>query len=132
MENPETFARAHIEAANVALHIFLAGRDSAWFVRCTDDHRVTGDDGSCVESDLRTQEIDLLIVVQFQIDSAVFAKAANRCAGLRIERDKPVAGSDVKYPLVPSRAIAPVRQSAAGKLARRIASARPFAFGVRP
>src|SRR6266571_3924779 len=130
MEDPETLARPHIETANVALHILLADRHSAWLVRRTDNYRVAGHDRSRVESDVRTQEIDLLIVVRFQIDRAVFAKAANGRASLGVQRDKPVARCDIEYPLFP--AVTPVRQSAAGKYARRIGSARALAVAVRP
>jgi hypothetical protein len=102
-------------------------------VRSADDYGVAGDDRSRVESDLTAQEIDVLIVVHFQIDCAVFSKAANSRAGLGVKRDKAVARSDVEDSIVrASRTTAPVRQSAAGELARRIGSAHAFAFRVRP
>ena len=75
-----------------------------------------------VQSDFAGDEIDLLVVVLLQIDDAVLAEAGHRDAGLRVERDEPVAGRDVENPLL--AAVGPVGQAAAGQQPRRVRAAR--------
>src|SRR5207249_4145038 len=71
-----------------------------------------------------------LIVFELQIHDAALAEARNRIAGLRVERDQPVAGRDVEDPLF--AAIAPVGEPAAGELAGRRLAALAFALAVHP
>ena len=54
------------------------------------------------------------------------AERADRRAGLRVERDEPIAGRDVENALV-ALAVGPVRDAAARQLARRGGGALPFA-----
>ena len=64
MEDPEAFAGAHIESAHVTFHVRL---DGAWSTGCVcgaNDHSVTGDDGSRMQTDFTSDRIDLLIVVE--------------------------------------------------------------------
>ena len=88
MEDPQPLAGAHVEAADVALDVGLAGRHAAGLVRGADDDDVAGDDRRRVQSDLAGDRIDRLIVVLLQIDDAVRAEAGTRIAGLRVERDE--------------------------------------------
>ena len=59
------------------------------------------------------------------------AEAGNRLAGVRIQLDQPVAGGD-EHDAVVALAIGPVRDAAAGELARRDRGAIPFAQTVDP
>src|SRR5262245_56921444 len=99
MKDPKTFAGPHIEAADVAFDIGFASGCSARLVRRTDNHRIDGDNPSGMESNLSGKRIDLLIVLEFQINRAVFAKAAHRGTGLRIQRDEPITWCDIQNPL---------------------------------
>ena len=66
-----------------------------------------------------------MVVLEFQIDDAIFAEPRYRHAALRVQRDHLVAGRDVDDPFLAS--IGPVGQTAPGELARcRFAA---FAFG---
>ena len=53
----------------------------------------------------------------FQVDHAVFAEAVDRLAGVGVELDEAVAGGDEDDAVV-AFAIGPVRDAAAGELAR--------------
>ena len=102
-------------------------------MRRADDHHVARHHRRRVQPDFAGLEIDLLIVVQLQIDDAVAAEARHRIAGLRVERDQPIAGRDVENPRFPT--VGPVRQTAAGELARercRRARLRPRCASTAP
>ena len=87
-----------------------------------------------VQPDLAGLAIDLLALAEhdivLQIDDAVLAERRDAVAGLRVERDEPVAGRDVEDALV--LAVGPVRDAAAGQLARRRRRARAFALANAP
>src|SRR5437588_3340800 len=115
MENPEALSSPDIESSDVALHILFTHRNAAGFVRRSDDHRVARDDRCGMESDVRAQQIDFLIILQLQIDATVPAEARYHIAGLRIERDQPVTRRDIEDSFF--SAVTPIRQSASGQLA---------------
>ena len=83
-----------------------------------------------MQSDFAGDQVEVLIDLQLQIDDAVLAEARDGRAGLRIERDQPVAGRDVEDPRLP--AVAPVREAAARQLPRRRRAARAFVLAVHP
>ena len=78
VEDPQPLAGAHVEAADVALDVRLAGRHAAGSMRGADDHDVARHDRRRVQTDLARQRIDRLIVVLLQIDDAVRAEARER------------------------------------------------------
>src|SRR5205807_1861840 len=84
VENPEAFAGANVESADVALHVFVAARDAARAVRGADDHDILGNYWSGVESDFARDGVDLLIVVLLEIDDAVASEGGNRSSGFGI------------------------------------------------
>src|SRR5262245_41379446 len=110
MEDPETFAGADIESAHVTLHVGLDGTWSPGCVRGANDHGVARDDGSRMQTDFTSDEIDLLIIVELEIDGAVHSETGNDIAGLPVQRDKAVTGCDIENPFLFS--IGPIRQSA--------------------
>ena len=83
-----------------------------------------------MQPDFAGDQIDLLIVVQLQIHHAVLAEAWDRNAGLRIQRDQPVARRDIEDAFL--LAVGPVGQAAARKLPRRCRAARAFILAVHP
>ncbi len=117
VEDPQALAGAHVESADVALHVRLAGRHAARSVRGADDDDVAGDRRRGVKPDLARHRIDLLIVVLFQVDDAVNAEARNAHAGLRVQRDELIARRDVEDPFL--FAVGPVREAAPRQLAWR-------------
>ena len=80
----------------MALFVAAGAREA---VRRADDDHVTGDERGGVEPDVGGVEVELLVVVQLEVDHAVRAEGGDRHAGLRVERDHPVAGRDVDDPL---------------------------------
>ena len=66
----------------------------------------------------------------FQIHQAVFAEARDHHAGFGVQLDQAIAGGDVEDALLSP--VSPIRQAAAGKLARRDRGALPFAEAVDP
>ena len=80
MEDPEPLAGADIEAAHVAFVVAHALRRHAFAERRAHDHRVLRHHGRRLQADLASSEIGLnrLIVVQLQIDRAVFAERFHR------------------------------------------------------
>jgi hypothetical protein len=83
-----------------------------------------------MQADLAVDQIHVLVVLELQIDRAVLAEALDRIAGLRIEREQPVARRDIEDAFL--SAVAPVRQPASGELARRRVTTRPLEFLVHP
>jgi len=65
MENPETLAGAHIEAANVALHIFSAVWDSAGEMRGADNDHIAGHNGRGMKAHFSCNKIHLLVIIFF-------------------------------------------------------------------
>src|SRR5947207_13680678 len=100
MENPEALAGARIETTDVAFYVVFAFGNAARLVRRAHDDGVAGDDRRRMESDVGIHQIDSLIVIQLQIDGAVFAEAPHRKTGLRIECNQPVSRCDVEDSLV--------------------------------
>src|SRR6202035_5413466 len=92
-------------------HFFLAFWHPSRQVRGPDNHHISGDDGRRMKPDVPVDQIDLLIVVLFQIDHAALAEAGNGDASFGIERDEPVTWRDVQDSLFV--AVSPVRQSMA-------------------
>src|SRR5439155_15514350 len=87
VEDPETLAVAHVEAAHVALDVSHSARDAAGTVCRAHDHDVASDHGRRVEAYFTRDEIDVLVVILFQIDDAVYAERGDGHAGLRVQRD---------------------------------------------
>src|SRR5947209_4009910 len=111
MEDPQSFTCADIEATDVALHILLAAWHAAGSVGGADDDNVFGDNRSGMQPDFAGDEIDFLIVIEFQIDAAVSSEAWYGHSCLRIQSDETIAGRDIKNAfLAPIR---PVREAAA-------------------
>ena len=96
MEDPESLARLHIEAAHVALDVGLALRLAAREMRGAHDHRVARDQRCGVQTHFARDQVDLLIVIQLQVDRTSLTEGGDRHAGLCIQRDQPVAGRDVE------------------------------------
>src|SRR5216683_6449462 len=111
MEDPEALACPHVESPDVAFHIFPALGNSAGQVRGPDNYDILGYDGRRMKADLPGDQIDLLIVVLFQVHHAILAEAGYRDAGLGIESDEPVTGRNVQDSLL--LAIRPVGDSVA-------------------
>ena len=130
MEDPQPFAGAHVVAAHVALHVRLALRNTCGEVRGADDDRVLGNHRRGMEADVSGLQVDHLIVVLLQVHDAAGSEAAHQGAGLRIQRNHPIAGRDVQDAFL--AAVGPVRQPAAGELARRRLGAFAFHFAVHP
>src|SRR3954449_3675212 len=88
-----------------------------------------------MQADLAGLQLDLLSLAGdralFQIDSAAFTEGGHHRAGLRVQRDKAVAGGDVENPVV-TLAVGPVRHASSRKLARRDGGAITLAVAVRP
>ena len=84
----------------------------------------------CMETDFAGDEVDFLIVILLQIDYAVFAEGANRRAGLRIECDEAISGSNVEDSFFAP--IAPIRESPARELTGRILTSGAFTFAMGP
>ena len=123
VEDPQALAGAHVEAADVTLHVRLAGRHATRAMRGADDDDVAGDRRRGMQPDLARHRIDLLIVVLLQVDDAVVAEPRDAHAGLRVQRDELIAGRDVEDALL--FAVGPVREAAARELARRRAPRGP-------
>ena len=110
MEDPETLAGAHVESPDVTLHILLAPGYSARAVGCAHDDNVLRDDRGRVQSDFARDQIDLLIVVEFQIDNAILSEARHGGSCLRVQRHQTITGRDVQNSFITS--VCPIRQAA--------------------
>jgi hypothetical protein len=130
VENPEAFAGANVEAANVALDVRLAARRTAGEVCGPDDDHVARHDRRRMQADLAGDGINLLIELLLEIDDAVGAKRRDPIAGFRIERDQLIPGRHVEdsFFLV----VGPVREAAPRKLARCRRAALPLIEAVHP
>ena len=130
VEDPQALAGAHVVAANVSLDVFFRARRAAGKMCGANDDDVVAERGRRVEADVGRLEIDArLIDLRLQIDDAVAAERRDRDAGLRVQRNHVVAGSDGDDALV-TLAVGPVREPASGALARarrRRACLRPCA-----
>src|SRR5262249_35494209 len=80
VEDPEPLARAHVVAADEALHVARALRIRARPMRGADDHDVFRDDRRRVQADLAVQRVDVLVVVLLEIDDTVYAEALDALA----------------------------------------------------
>ncbi len=86
-----------------------------------------------MQPDLAGCQVDSLVVVTLQVDHPADAELRNRTAGLRVERDQPVARRHIDYPrLLAARRPAPVGQSAPRELSRCRLATRPFGQTVDP
>ncbi len=83
-----------------------------------------------MDADFAAERIDLLVVILFEIDGAVHAEGGNAAAGLGVELDHAIAGSEVDDALVV--AIGPVREAAAGETAGRDFRALAFVLAMNP
>ena len=136
VELPELLAGPHVEGAHQALGVVVRRDGRAFAERDADDHDVSGDDRRRVNADLAGLEIDLLVVA---VDDArpsgrrcrLLPNDVIGCAGLRVQRDEPIAGRHVEDALV-ALAVGPVRHAAARQLPRRHGGALAFAHAVRP
>ena len=99
-------------------------------MRGADDDRIAGDDRRGMETELAGNRVDHLIVLELQIHQAVLPEAWNRTAGLGIERNQLIALRDVENALF--LPVAPVRETAAGKPARRPLGALAFVEAEHP
>src|SRR6202521_5323932 len=111
MEDPQALARAHVEAAYIALLVRLAARRAAGQMRGADDDDVLRDDRRRVQADLTLHEVHDLVIVLLQIDDAVLAEPRHERAGLGVERDELVARRHVENSLL--AAVGPVREPSA-------------------
>src|SRR6185503_15342278 len=135
VERPEQFAALRVPRAHEAFRVVVALHGQPFAERRADDDDVPGDRRRRVQADFSALEIDLLTLAdqraELHVDDAVGAEAGNRDAGLRVERDQPVAGRDVDDALV-ALAVGPVREAAARELTRRLDGARAFHLRVHP
>ena len=88
-----------------------------------------------MQAHLAVFEIDLLTGpgdhAYLQIDDAVLAEARYRLTGLGIQRHQTIAGGD-EHDAVVALAVAPIRNAAAGKLARSNGGPLAFAHAISP
>ncbi len=132
MENPESPAGAHVEAAHVTFVVAHAFRGHAFAKSRTDHHGVFRNYGRRLHPDFSGLQVreNLLVVMAFQIDHAVFSKRGDPLASLGVQANQPEAGRNVENALI--HAVRPVRQTAPGKLPRRRAAALAFVLAVNP
>ena len=130
MKDPQALPRLHIESANVPLRVVFDSGRSARTVGSADDHRVSGDNRCSVQTDVGRVEIEVLIVIKLQVNDTVAPERSNGQAGLRIQGDQAVAGSDIENPLF--AAVAPVSEPAARQVSRRIVASLAFPLAVHP
>src|SRR5256885_10212882 len=130
MEDPKPLTGPDVESADVALYILLASWHSARAVSGADNDHIFRNDRSRVQSDFARDEIDLLIVIEFQIDHAVPAETRHRGSCLCSQSDEAVAWRHVQNSLLTP--VCPVRQAASRQLPWGIAAAWSFALAVSP
>src|SRR5438067_4542777 len=130
VKDPKALAGAHIKAAHVAAHVFAALGIAACEVCGADDDDILRDYRRGMQAHFARYEVDILIVVLFQIDDAIAAEAGNRRARLGVQRDQPVAGRDVKDALF--LAVGPIGDAMPGKLPGRVGAAHAFVFAMDP
>src|SRR5882757_10827642 len=99
MEDPQTFARAHIKSTNVSFYGTKAFRIGPGCVCGPDNNDIASDDRCGMEPDFSTERIDDLIVFQLQIHNAADTETRYRLTGLRIQRDQAIAWCDVENSL---------------------------------
>src|SRR6266850_4606498 len=97
---------------------------------CAHNYRVSGYDRRGVQTDLAGYEIHFLVIIQLEIDDAVFSKARYRAADFGVECDHVIPGCDVDDALRP--AVAPVRQTSARELPWRCFAALAFVVAIFP
>ena len=135
VERPDQLAGAHVERARQPFGVVVRDDREAFLERRADEHHVVDDGRRRVQADFAGLEIDRLPIAEdrafLQVDDAVLAERRDRLAGLRIERDHAVAGGDEDHSIV-AFAVGPVRDAAAGELARRDRGAVAFAEAVDP
>src|SRR6516164_4018003 len=88
-----------------------------------------------MDADLSGFEVDLLALAEhrapLQIDDAGLAERVDHRAVLRVELDETVASRDINHAFV-APAVGPVRDAAAGQLARRDGGPVAFTVAVGP
>ena len=124
VEAPDLLAGAGVEGAHEALDVGAVEIAQALEHRGADDDHVVDDGRRRVQPDFTLLEIDLdLLAVladhhaDLHVDDAVLAEAFDRLAGLGVERDQLIAGGHIDDAIV-ALAVGPVREAAAGELAR--------------
>jgi len=133
VEDPKPLAGARVVPTDVALHVAPAARVPAGAVGGANDDHVAGHDRRGVQPDLAGCQVDRLVVVTLQVDHSVDAELGHRPAGLRVERDQPVARRHIDDPrFVAARRPAPVGQPAPGESSRCRVATRPFNQAVNP
>ncbi len=135
VERPEQLAGLHVEGAHQPLGVVVRRDRHAFLERRADQHDVADDGRRRVQADLAGLQLDLLALAGdrafLQIDHAALAERRDHRAVLGVQRDQAVAGGDVEDAVV-ALAVGPVRDAAAGQLARRDRGAVAFAVAVRP
>src|SRR5205823_1042629 len=71
MKDPEALAGSDVEAANVPFNIVRDFRSAAGPVGRANNYGVADDNRSRVQADFAGFEIDILIVVEFEIDDSI-------------------------------------------------------------
>ncbi len=132
MKRPETLAGSDVEAANISFIVLETLRRGAFAESRADDDHVSADDRRALESDFAGDQIgqDGLVDVRLEIDSALDAEIRDSRAGLRVERDEPVARRDVEDSFFAT--VGPVCEAASGELPGGRGAARPFVLPVHP
>jgi hypothetical protein len=130
VKNPQPLAGADVEAAHIAFHIGFAPRPSAREVRRADNNHAVRHGRRRCQADVGLHQIHGLIVIQFQVDDAMFAETGDGYAVFRIQRNQPVTRCHVVDALLP--AIRPIRQAASGNRAWSVAPPFALIFAVHP
>ena len=130
VENPFALAGARVIAADITLDAALLGRNAAAQEGRAHDHCVVGHQRGGVQPDGFFFQVHLLVVVGLQIDHAIDSEACHAVAGLGVQRDQAVTGSDIENAL--GFAVGPIGHAMAGILPGRIAAARAFILAVHP
>src|SRR5882672_2098517 len=109
MEDPETFARAHIKSTNVSFYGTKAVGIGPGCMCGPDNNDIASDDRCSMQSDFSTERIDDLIVFHLQIHNAADAEARYRRTSLRIQSDQAITRRHVENSLFGT--VGPVRES---------------------
>ena len=130
VEDPLPFAGPGVVAPDVPGRLLLRGRRDPGEVGGADDDDAVGDDRGGVQADLAGHGVELLVEALLQVDQAVLAEVRGPPAGPGVQRDEPVAGSDVEdHPVAP---VVPVRQAAPREPPRRRRAPRALVEPVHP
>ena len=96
------------------------------------DH-VGGNERCGVESDDGADEVEILIVVLFQINDAFLAERLDQMAGLRRQCNQPISRRNENDPLIGAVGTGPIRNSAPGAFPFTLTSSSgPFVAILAP